>query len=80
MGHVTRRREEGQTHSGERGESFAITRNGTAIGTLVPLRRRTFVPRDHVVAAIRTAATFDAEQFRRDIDEAVDQDPLSREW
>ncbi len=28
----------------ERGESFTITRNGTPIRRLIPLRRRTFVP------------------------------------
>ncbi|SED81580.1 type II toxin-antitoxin system Phd/YefM family antitoxin [Jiangella alba] len=70
----------GILRSVERGGSFVITRNGTPIGRLVPLRRRTFVPRDHVVAAFRTAATLDAERFRRDVDEAVDQDPLNRDW
>lgn len=64
----------------ERGGSFVITRNGSPIGQLIPLRRRTFVPRDQVVAAFRTAATFDADRFRRDLDDAVDQDPSSRDW
>ncbi|MGH8829165.1 MAG: type II toxin-antitoxin system Phd/YefM family antitoxin [Jiangellaceae bacterium] len=64
----------------ERGGSFVITRNGTPIGKLVPLRRRTFVPRDEVVAAFRTAATLDADRFRRDLDDVVDQDLLSRDW
>lgn len=70
----------GIMRSVERGGSFVITRNGTPVGKLVPLRRRTFVPRDQVVAAFRTAATFDAEEFRRDLDDAIDQDPLSRDW
>ncbi len=64
----------------ERGGSFVITRNGSAIGELIQLRRRTFVARDQVAAAFRTAATFDADRFRRDLDDAVDQDASSREW
>jgi len=64
----------------ERGESFTITRNGTPIGRLIPLRRRTFVPREEVLAAFATAPVLDAEKLRGDIDAVVDQDPFSREW
>ncbi|MFG2061468.1 MULTISPECIES: type II toxin-antitoxin system Phd/YefM family antitoxin [unclassified Micromonospora] len=64
----------------ERGESFIITRNGTPIGKLIPLRRRTFVPRAEVMAAFATAPVLDVEKFRRDIDATADQDPFSREW
>ena len=64
----------------ERGESFTITRNGTPVGRLIPLRRRTFVPRQEVVAAFATAPVLDAERFRADIDALVDQDPAGREW
>ncbi|SCL68817.1 prevent-host-death family protein [Micromonospora citrea] len=64
----------------ERGESFVITRNGTPIGKLIPLRRRTFVPRAEVLAAFATAPVLDAEAFRADIDSSVEQDPFSREW
>lgn len=64
----------------ERGESFTITRNGTPVGRLIPLRRRTFVPRQEVVAAFATAPVLDAERFRADIDAVVDQDPAGREW
>lgn len=64
----------------ERGESFVITRNGTPVGRLIPLRRRTFVPRDEVLAAFATAPITDAEQFRRDADAIADQDPFTREW
>lgn len=60
----------------ERGESFVITRNGTPIGKLVPLRWRTFVPRAEVLAAFATAPVLDAEAFRADIDSSVEQDPL----
>ncbi|MEG3637564.1 type II toxin-antitoxin system Phd/YefM family antitoxin [Micromonospora palythoicola] len=64
----------------ERGESFIITRNGTPIGKLIPLRRRTYVPRAEVMAAFATAPTLDAGRFRRDLDSAVDQDLSDREW
>lgn len=64
----------------ERGESFTITRNGSPIGRLIPLRRRTFVPREEIVAAFATAPVLDPEAFRRDIDAGVDQDPLGRAW
>lgn len=64
----------------ERGESFTITRNGTPVGRLIPLRRRTFVPRAEVMAAFATAPVLDPDQFRRDIDAAGSQDPFDREW
>ncbi|MBB5789662.1 hypothetical protein [Jiangella mangrovi] len=42
--------------------------------------RQMFVPRDQIATAFRTAATIDADRFRREIDDAVEQDPLSRDW
>ncbi len=64
----------------ERGESFTITRNGTPIGRLIPLRRRTFVPRQEVMAAFATAPVLDAERFRADVDDLAGQDLFDREW
>jgi prevent-host-death family protein len=64
----------------ERGESFTITRNGTPIGRLIPLRRRTFVPRNEVMATFATAPVLDAERFRSDMDAVADQDPFDRAW
>ncbi|NGM15412.1 type II toxin-antitoxin system Phd/YefM family antitoxin [Verrucosispora sioxanthis] len=64
----------------ERGDSFIITRNGTPIGKLIPLRRRTYVPRAEVMAAFATAPPLDAGRLRRDLDSAVDQDLSDREW
>jgi prevent-host-death family protein len=64
----------------ERGESFTISRNGTPIGRLIPLRRRVFVPREEVMAAFATAPVLDAEKFRSDLDALADQDLTSREW
>jgi prevent-host-death family protein len=64
----------------ERGETFTITRNGTPIGRLIPLRRKTFVPREVVMAVFASAPTLDADRFRADTDADIDQDPFSREW
>lgn len=64
----------------ERGESFTISRNGTPIGRLIPLRRRIFVPREEVLAAFATAPVLDGDQFRRDLDNAADQYSAGREW
>ena len=60
----------------ERGESFTITRNGTPIGRLIPLRRRTFVPREEAIAAFATAPMLDPDQFHRDLDAIAGQDPV----
>jgi prevent-host-death family protein len=64
----------------ERGESFTITRNGTPIGRLIPLRRRTFVPREEVMAAFATAPVLDPDRLRRDLDAVADQNPFNRDW
>ena len=64
----------------ERGESFTITRNGTPIARLIPLRRRTVVPRAEVLAAFATAPAVDADRLRNDLDSGVDIDPFDREW
>ena len=64
----------------ERGESFTITRNGTPIGRLIPLRRRTYVPRAEVMAAFATAPVLDPEKFRSDIDAVTEQDLIDRGW
>lgn len=64
----------------ERGESYTITRNGTPVGRLIPLRRRTYVPREQVMAAFATAAVVDLDRLRADLDAAVEQDPFDRDW
>lgn len=63
----------------ERGESYTITRNGTPIGRLIPLRRRTYVPREQVMAAFATAAVVDPDRLRAALDGAVDQDPFDQD-
>ena len=64
----------------ERGESFTITRNGTPIGRLIPLRRRSAVSREEVLAAFATAPVLDPATFRADLDAAIDQDPFHGSW
>lgn len=59
----------------ESGEDFIVTRNGTALAELRPLRRRRFVARAELVAAARQLASMDAAAFRSDVDVALDQGP-----
>lgn len=58
----------------EHGETFVVTRNGTPIGELVPLRRRRTVTREQFAAASANAPLLDAERFHADLDAAVDDD------
>jgi antitoxin (DNA-binding transcriptional repressor) of toxin-antitoxin stability system len=62
----------------DRGDAFVVTRNGVAIGELLPLRRRRFVPAEQAVAAFRGAPAVDATRLRADLDAIVDQDPHPR--
>ncbi len=57
----------------ESGEDFVVTRNGTALAELRPLRRRRFVARAELLAAARQLAPMDAAAFRSDVDEILDQ-------
>jgi len=62
----------------DRGESFLVTRNGVAVGELLPLGRRRFVGVEAVSRAFRRAPAVDPAAFRADLDEALDQDPSPR--
>lgn len=62
----------------DQGESFVVTRNGTPVGELTPMRRHRFVSTDTVVAMFRTAPSVDASRFRTDVDAHVDQDTEPR--
>lgn len=57
----------------ESGEDFIVTRNGTALAELRPLRRRRFVAKAALLLTARQLAPIDAASFRSDIDEVVDQ-------
>jgi prevent-host-death family protein len=62
----------------DRGESFVVTRNGTPVGELRPIRRRRFVAREAVAAAFAGTAALDAGRLRADIDRLLDQSPEPR--
>jgi prevent-host-death family protein len=65
----------------EGGESFILTRNGTPIAEVRPIRRRTFVPVDELMRLASHLPRMDFAQFRADIDEHVDpyvDDPYER--
>jgi hypothetical protein len=47
---------------------------------LIPLRRRTYVPREQVMATFATAAVVDPDRLRADLDDAVEQDPFDRDY
>jgi prevent-host-death family protein len=59
----------------DRGESFIVTRNGTPVGELRPIRRRQFVPAEVAIAAFAGVGHIDHKEFRADIDRFVDQGP-----
>jgi prevent-host-death family protein len=62
----------------DQGQSFIVTRNGTPVGELTPLRRHRFVTADTVVAVFQKAAPIDYQRLRADLDAVVDQDPTPR--
>ncbi|WP_049571261.1 hypothetical protein [Streptomyces sp. SBT349] len=58
------------------GQAFTVTRDGSRIGELIPLRRRRrFVPRAEFAALSRTAPDIRLEAFRADQDAVVEQEP-----
>jgi antitoxin (DNA-binding transcriptional repressor) of toxin-antitoxin stability system len=62
----------------DRGESFIVTRNGTPVGELRPTRRRHFVPKAAVLAALAGVGRVGFDRFRADLDRFVDQSPEPR--
>ncbi len=46
----------------DRGETFIVTRNGTPVGELTPMRRHRFVPTDAVAEMFRQAPAIDVQQ------------------
>ncbi len=58
----------------DRGETFIVTRNGTPVGELTPMRRHRFVPTDAVAAMFRNAPAIDVSRFRADLDALAAQD------
>jgi antitoxin (DNA-binding transcriptional repressor) of toxin-antitoxin stability system len=59
----------------EAGQILVVTRNGTAIAELRPVRAHlyVYVPRDVLAEAAAKAARIDAGRFRTDLDAVVDE-------
>jgi prevent-host-death family protein len=57
----------------EAGRTLIVTRNGTPVAELRPLRPHRFVPRATIADAARRAPRVDAGQFRVDINAVIDQ-------
>ncbi len=62
----------------DEGEAFTVTRNGTPVGELTPLRRHRFVAADTVIAMFQNAPAINAERFRSDLDAVAGQDTHPR--
>lgn len=60
------------------GESFVVTRNGVAVGELIPLRRRRFVAAEAVIDAFRGSQSIDLQKLRADLDRMVSQETQPR--
>jgi prevent-host-death family protein len=56
------------------GDDFVVTRNGTALAELRPLRRKRFVNRDALVRSAAQLADIDPDRFRADLDAIARQD------
>jgi prevent-host-death family protein len=59
----------------EAGATFVVTRNGEPVAELRPLARgrRRFVSKVEITAVAAAGPHIDASQFRRDLDEAIQQ-------
>jgi antitoxin (DNA-binding transcriptional repressor) of toxin-antitoxin stability system len=57
----------------DRGKAFVVTRNGRAVGELLPIRQRAFVPAEFAHAAFAGAPPVARGRFRRDVDGFLDQ-------
>jgi len=55
------------------GRTLIVTRNGTPVAELRPIRLQRFVPRASIAEAAASACRIDADRFRADLDAVVDQ-------
>jgi len=62
----------------DEGQSYIVSRNGTPVGELRPLRRHRFVSAHAAAEMFRDAPRVDAATLRRDLDDVVDQDLTDR--
>jgi prevent-host-death family protein len=57
----------------EAGRTIVVTRNGTPVAELRPIRPRRFAPRETLAEAAVRAPRVDADQFRADLNVVIDQ-------
>lgn len=57
----------------DRGDSFVVTRRGTPVGELTPLRRHRFISAEAAVAMFVGAPPVDGDRLRADLDRLADQ-------
>jgi prevent-host-death family protein len=57
----------------EAGRTLIVTRNGTPVAELRPLRPHRFVPRATIADAAARAPRIDTDRFRADVDAVIDQ-------
>lgn len=57
----------------DQGETFIVTRNGTPVGELTPLRRHRFVSSSAAIAIFASAPPIDAGRLRADLEAFADQ-------
>jgi antitoxin (DNA-binding transcriptional repressor) of toxin-antitoxin stability system len=62
----------------DRGESFIVTRDGVPVGEITPIKPRAFVPIEELKRIFSGQPRIDYQQFKRDIDAYLDQDPTPR--
>jgi prevent-host-death family protein len=60
------------------GERFVVTRDGTPVASLTPLRRDVFVRADAVLETFRGAPAVDLGGLRDDLDAVADPDATPR--
>jgi prevent-host-death family protein len=57
----------------EAGRTIVVTRNGTPVAELRPIRPHRFVRRETLAEAAFSAPRVDAKRFRADLDAVIDQ-------
>lgn len=60
------------------GDEFIVTRNGIPVGELKPIRKRRFVDRGRLQRLFSQLPPESVDDFHRDIDRGIDQDPTPR--
>jgi prevent-host-death family protein len=63
----------------DEGNTYVITRHGTPVGELIPLRRHRFVSSEAAMAIFRGAPRVDHAKLRRDLDAIASQEITPRD-